>query len=236
MLKIGCCGFCVNQKIYFAHFDVIEIQQSFYRSLGERQVRNWRQKAPKGFEFILKVPQCITHFPNSPTYRRSDLSLEERALCGGFKLNRVTERIMEELFAKANLLNVTKFVFQTPPSFKPTSENLKNMARFFRFYKTRGIYIWEPRGREWTPQIVKEVCQELSLIHASDPFLNGPCVWGDFSYFRLHGNLKTYHYSYSDEELRKIFAMVRSKAYVMFNNSDMFANALKMKEMAISLQ
>ncbi|MCD6320147.1 MAG: DUF72 domain-containing protein, partial [Candidatus Desulfofervidaceae bacterium] len=204
MLKIGCCGFPVAQSKYFQNFNTIEIQQSFYRTLGEKQVRNWRDNAHPDFEFVLKAPQCVTHFPNSPTYRRADLPIEKREQCGGFRLNAVTEEVMEVFFARADVLKAEKFLFQTPVSFKPTEENIKAMLLFFKHFQNRGVFIWEPRGKEWLPEIVKSICQQAGLIHVVDPFLYGKPVWGDFSYFRLHGNLRTYQYSYSDTELYRL--------------------------------
>ena len=231
MFKIGCCGFPIAQNKYFKEFSTIEIQQSFYRNLTEKQVKNWRNKAPLEFEFVLKAPQCVTHPPNSPTYRRSDLTEEKRKYCGGFRLNEVIEEIMDIFFKRAAILNTEKFVFQTPASFKPNSENVKTMIEFFNYYKNKGIFIWEPRGKEWTQEIVKHICQKANLIHAVDPFLHGPPVWGNFTYFRLHGNLKNYVYSYSDEELRNIIKISSPSGYIMFNNSEMYENALRLKKM-----
>ncbi len=231
MFKIGCCGFPISQDKYFKEFSVIEIQQSFYRTLTEKQVKNWKSKAPDDFEFVLKAPQYITHLPTSPTYRRADLTEEERKFCGGFRLNPVTEKIIEVFFLRAAEVNAKKFVFQTPAFFKPTDESIKNLLTFFKDYKEKGIFIWEPRGRDWAPEIIKGICKEAGLIHAVDPFLHGPPVFGKFTYFRLHGNLRTYKYSYSDSELKKILEMAGKSGYFMFNNSDMYNNANCLKEM-----
>jgi len=230
-LKIGCCGFPISQDRYFKEFNTIEIQQSFYKTLGERQVKGWRQKASKDFEFILKAPQYITHMPNSPTYRRADLPKEKRKFCGNFKLNQVTEQIMETFFERAKVLKAEKFLFQTPASFKPTDENIKAIFEFFSYYKGKGIFIWEPRGKEWTSPIIQDICKKADLIHAVDPILMGRPVWGDFTYFRMHGNLQNYVYSYSKEELKRILDMTGDSGYIMFNNTDMYKNALELKEM-----
>ena len=64
MLKIGCCGLPVAQERYFKQFSTIEIQQSFYRTLGVKQVENWRKKAPIYFEFVLKA--CLLYTSPSP--------------------------------------------------------------------------------------------------------------------------------------------------------------------------
>ncbi|HEC49999.1 MAG TPA: DUF72 domain-containing protein, partial [Candidatus Desulfofervidus auxilii] len=64
----------------------------------------------------------------------------------------------------------------------------------------------------------------------------GPPVWGDFIYFRMHGNLKNYKYCYSDGELRELLNIAGSSGYIMFNNSEMYKNALRLKEMLKELE
>ncbi len=229
MIKIGCCGFCVKQEKYFQTFNVIEIQYSFYRELGIRQVNNWKKMAPAGFEFILKVPQCITHNSTSPTYRRSDIPEEKRKYCGEFRLNEITEAIMEKFFERAKILSATKFLFQTPASFKPTDKNIKNMINFFTYFKGRGIFLWEVRGK-WDNTTVLNLCKKLNLIHATDPFIERPQLYGDFTYYRMHGSIKTQRYSYKEEEIEKIISLSSKNGYIMFNNVYMFENALRARE------
>ncbi len=231
MLKIGCCGFAVSYKRYMKEFSVVEVQQSFYRRLGERQVKNWKSAAPENFEFVLKAPQCVTHPPNSPTYRRSDLPKDERRQCGFFKLTTVVKREMDIFLERAKVLEAKLFLFQTPASFKPTDENIENMIKFFNYYRGVGIFAWEPRGREWTEDIVRDICKKLNLIHATDPFLELPQLWGDFTYFRMHGDLRTYNYDYSEEEIKRILSLAKRDGYIFFNNSAMYKNAKKALEL-----
>jgi len=99
------------------------------------------------------------------------------------------------------------------------------MERFFGFYRGAGTFAWEPRGAEWTEEVVKEVCEKLSLVHATDPFLELPQLFGDFTYFRMHGDLKSYRYDYSEEEIKKILSLARGEGYIFFNNSAMYKNA-----------
>lgn len=230
-LKVGCCGFPVALDRYFREMSVVEIQASFYRQIGEQQARNWRDKAPESFEFILKAPQCVTHPPKSPTYRRSHLTPEERRECGFFRLSEVVKREMDTFLTRAEALRAHKFLFQTPPSFKPTPENLSAMEEFFRHYRGAGLFLWEPRGEEWSPEIIEDTCQRLDLIHATDPLLEGPQLWGDFTYFRLHGSLKTYRHDYSLEEMEIVLDLAGEEGYIMFNNDKMWKNALELKRL-----
>ena len=232
VVKVGCCGFPMGLEAYIKRFDAVEVQISFYRRLTEKQLERWRRAAPKGFTFTLKAPQCATHPPNSPTYRRSHLSPEERRDCGYFKLTDVVKREVEDAFEKAKRLGAEIMLFQTPPSFKPTPENLQNMERFFAFYRGAMTFAWEPRGKEWCQETVRSICRRLGLIHATDPFLELP-PQTDTIYFRMHGDLKTYRYSYSEEELNRLRELVRGKeGFVFFNNSAMAKDAERFRNLA----
>ena len=231
MVKVGCCGFPVAYKRYMQVFDVVEVQQSFYRRLTDKQVENWKRAADRDFEFVLKAPQCVTHPPNSPTYRRSHLAPDERRKCGGFRLTDTVKREMDDFLKKARILGADLFLFQTPASFKPTEENVARLEEFFSYYRGVGRFAWEPRGKEWTEKLVGEICSKLGLIHATDPFLELP-PQTEVIYFRMHGDLRSYRYTYTDEELESLLAIVKGRSgYVFFNNSSMFEDARRFKEL-----
>jgi uncharacterized protein YecE (DUF72 family) len=46
---------------YAQHFDVVEIDSTFYGTPRVSTVQSWNAKTPKGFIFTAKVPQEITH-------------------------------------------------------------------------------------------------------------------------------------------------------------------------------
>src|SRR5512134_2608231 len=62
-MKVGCCGFVVAQRQYYRLFELIEIQQTFYRLPRLETAAKWRDAAPDGFEFTIKASQLITHEP-----------------------------------------------------------------------------------------------------------------------------------------------------------------------------
>jgi uncharacterized protein YecE (DUF72 family) len=46
---------------YADRFPIVEVDSTFYRVPSKGMVQGWRDKTPKGFRFVLKVPQVITH-------------------------------------------------------------------------------------------------------------------------------------------------------------------------------
>jgi len=225
IVKIGCCGFPVGMKKYFERFNVVEIQKTFYKIPEIKTVRKWREKAPKNFEFTLKANQIITHSLSSSTYRKMKIKPDN----AGFFKN------IEEVFDAykktreiGKILDTKIILFQCPPSFKQTDENIENMKNFFNSISRDFVFAWEPRGK-WDEKTVKKTCKELGLVHCIDPFKNRQ-VYGDFGYFRLHG-IDGYRYRYSDKELKKLTQICKRNYYVFFNNVYMHEEALRFKGM-----
>ena len=197
-MKIGCCGFPVGMKKYFESFNVVELQKTFYKFPKIETVKKWRKIAPKNFEFTLKANQIITHPLSSPTYRKMK---KKPGNAGFFKNVKEVFDTYKSTKEIGKILNTKIILFQCPASFKPTKENIENMYNFFNSVSKDFVFTWEPRGK-WDESTVKEICSELNLIHCVDPFKNNQ-VYGDFSYFRLHG-IGGYRYKYSDDELKRL--------------------------------
>ena len=48
-------------SFYATRFDTVEVDSTFYRSPPLTTVQGWYSKTPRGFIFVAKVPQVITH-------------------------------------------------------------------------------------------------------------------------------------------------------------------------------
>jgi len=134
----------------------------------------------------------------------------------------------------ARILEAKIIVFQCPPSFLPTEENKENLKYFFSSIERDTYYfVWEPRGK-WRQEEIRELCEDLDLVHGVDPFKNRP-LYGDICYFRLHGKTG-YNYHYNEEDLRYLKEMCPKglKAYCMFNNVSMYEDALDFKKMIVN--
>jgi uncharacterized protein YecE (DUF72 family) len=226
-VKVGCCGFSRGMKDYFGQFSLVEVQRTFYKMPKLATALKWRQQAPADFEFTLKAWQLITHPAASPTYRKAGLKIpsgsEERY--GFFRPSEEVRQAWEETRRFAQALGARVIVFQCPPSFRETTENVDNMRRFFKSESTSGfLRVWEPRG-DWHEQTIKSLCLELDLIHCVDPLEREP-LHGQPQYFRLHGGPR-YQHRYSEEELQRLKDKIgNTDAYVLFNNLNMYHDAL----------
>lgn len=216
---------------YFERYPVVEVQQTFYDPPAERTMLRWRESAPPGFEFTLKAWQLITHEATSSTYRRLRSNVDKTG-AGSFRDSAAVKLGWETTLRCAKILRATSVLFQCPRSFKPTEENVGNLRRFFETTDRHGLrFLWEPRG-EWPKELLRELCEELDLVHVVDPLVNERVTAA--IYFRLHGTTGSRHV-YSDDELRHVASLVRGahNAYVMFNNiprpgdSERFVRLLK---------
>jgi len=226
-VKVGCCGFAGRMEEYFSRFRLVEVQQTFYKMPKLETAHRWRQQAPADFEFTLKAWQLMTHPPASPTYRKAGITVpsgtEERY--GFFRPSDEVHQAWEETRKFAQALEAKVILFQCPPSFKETPENIANMRRFFNSLKDTGyLLVWEPRGG-WSESTIKALCSELGLVHCVDP-LDKESLYGEPQYFRLHGGPR-YRHHYSQEELEYLKDRVGDReSYVLFNNLNMYNDAL----------
>jgi uncharacterized protein YecE (DUF72 family) len=238
IIRVGCCGFQGGFKRYISSFDLVEVQQTFYKIPKLETCLRWRSEATSEFEFTIKAWQLVTHPPESPTYRKAGLQIvdKEKERYGGFKQTPEVFRAWEEVLRVCKALDAKIVLFQCPKSFRPTEENLRNMRVFFQKVKRGGLqFVFEPRGEEWSDEVLKGLCAELGLVHGVDPFSRAP-VTTDLAYFRLHGSppgVKIYRYRYTDQDLRRLLGFMDGfkEVYCLFNNIYMLDDALRFKKL-----
>jgi uncharacterized protein YecE (DUF72 family) len=237
VLRVGLCGFCLPQAELFRRFKLLEVQQTFYWPPQLKTVERWRRMASSDFEFTLKAFQAITHSYNHRTYRKARFSADELAECGGFCDTKVVREAWELTRSIADALNATIAVFQCPPSFAASEENVRHLEQFFQ-WASRGRlrFAWEPRHSSWTPNLIAQLCRSLDLIHAVDPF-EQQSAFGKPRYYRLHGIATgsfryEYGHRYSDDELYKLQQLSAGGAtYCLFNNKQMADDATRFEKL-----
>lgn len=234
MLRVGVCGFPRSQEEVFSRLDLVEVQKTFYKPMRPKTAEKWRKKAGEKFEFTVKAWQLITHPAGSPTYRKAGLSPENPGQYGFFKPTKGVFEAWEKTREICQALRTRIVVFQSPPSFKPTPENIGNMEEFFLSVEKSFVKVWEPRG--WPAEKVGEVCNSLGLVHAVDPFAAKPTTSKPLLYYRLHGSppgKRMYNYSYTEKDLEALrgFCPVGKDVYILFNNIQMFEDSIRFKEL-----
>ncbi|AEC51604.1 hypothetical protein PNA2_0687 [Pyrococcus sp. NA2] len=234
MIHVGTCGFCESREKYYRDFDTVEVQQTFYRILQERTLEKWRKEAPEGFIFSIKAFQGITHPPNSPTWRRSNVKPSKNV-----GLLRPTSDVLHYwriTLREAEILGARFILIQLPRSFKEGEESFTNAEKFFNSIDRKDFEIAvELRG--WSEKGVKKFVREFDVIDVTDPLVRIPLHRGNVNYYRLHGRYEDgkiiYNHSYSDEEIKKIKERILGwnveESFVYFNNTAMCNDARRLK-------
>ncbi|OQX82039.1 MAG: hypothetical protein B6D56_00530 [Candidatus Omnitrophica bacterium 4484_70.1] len=230
MIKIGCCGFPKKRELYFKEFLCVELQATFYQPPQLNTLAALRHEAPSPFEFAIKAWQIITHPVSSPTYRRLREKIGDSKNYGFFKPTPEVFSAYERMYEIARILEAKAILFQTPPSFFPTQENIKNMYRFFKKIKRDNFtFFWEERSG-FSEKEIKKICRDLEIYYSCDPFKKFIKI-DDLIYFRLHGR-GGYKYKFNKEDLERIKKLVKGKrGYVFFNNVYMWEDALEFKKL-----
>ena len=243
-IRVGCCGFQVSKRRYAEIFDLVEVQDTFYKLPSLETVRRWRRDVGRdSFEFSLKAWMVFTHSPSSPIWRRSGLPPDE-----DYGLLKPTKKNLEswEMFREVMRgLNSNIVIFQSPPSFRATDENMKNSREFFGSLVDDLMIGWEVRDESWfRSEGFRRILEDLHITHVVDPLYESP-VYGEFRYYRLHGSRKggriIYSYRYSEEELLRLADVVKrdimGRNYVLFNNAYFSLESAKtFKEMLAHLR
>ncbi len=243
-VKVGCCGFPTSRKRYFREFGLVEIQRTFYRIPRASTVERWRKESPKDFEYTLKAWAAITHRPGGPVWRKAGIDCAD---CGMLRPTEGNFTAWEMVRVVAAKLGSKIVIFQSPPSFRRSDLTERDLRDFFSSLDRGGLAVgWEPRDESWwiDERGLIRLLDDLDLIHVVDPFYRRPLDGSDLAYFRLHGGRKDgkilYKYSYSTQEfqdlLGKLEKMNKKEAYVLFNNMDMWNNALEFRKMVLDRQ
>ncbi|MEJ5259017.1 MAG: DUF72 domain-containing protein [Anaerohalosphaeraceae bacterium] len=205
----------LSKKDWFAyyarHFSTVELNAPFYHLFEAATYEGWREKAPKGFVFAVKMWRQVTH-------RRRLADAAEP-----------TERALE----RAALLgeHLGPILIQLPPGLHREDERLEaylqglaglqeKLGRTFRF-------VFEFRHESWMAEPVAEMLERfgcgLCLADGLGPVFLRQAV-GGFVYVRFHGRAQRYRTLYTKAMLEEWTGWLREQidagldVYAYFNN------------------
>lgn len=226
MIRAGCAGFPIARSRYFGQLPSVELDATFAGSPKLATLEAIRASAPPGFEFSLRASQLITHTRESAGFRTEGAKAlsAKRALCvGHFRDTPEVGLAWESTRAAAEALGARFIVLETPTSFYPDANHLRDMYRFFKgIRRGRFALVWQPRG-DWDARLRRKVCADLQLQRALDPLDHfgepppGPLApKAEVNYFRLRGGTAGAYGPGELAEIRK--ACGDAPSYVYFLN------------------
>ncbi|CAN5362490.1 DUF72 domain-containing protein [soil metagenome] len=218
-IHIGCSGWfywrwrddfypdSLSTSDWFSHyaskFKTVELNASFYSWPTEATVKTWiKQAGRKKFIYTVKVCELISHV------KRFD----------------DTKTLVKDFGFIADLLGTKMgcFLFQLPPSYRYTPENLEKILS--QLDPTRRNVV-EFRHASWWSENVYTAFRENGIIFCScsGPKLPDQLVkTADDIYVRFHGTKHWYRHDYSKEELsvwsKRIQESGAKRVWIYFNN------------------
>jgi len=208
---------------YAAHFDTVEINNSFYRLPERATFEEWRAQVPTSFLFAVKASRFLTHM--------------KRLLDPEEPLARLFDRL-SGLGRRAGPV-----LYQLPPTL---ALDVPRLDRFLRALPRRPgarQHVVEFRHPSWyvdeTFDLLTRRRVALCLHDKAGSAIREPAV-GPFVYVRFHGASGRYHGSYSRSHLERWahalaeHARGERQVYAYFNNDPeavAVANATTLREM-----
>lgn len=191
-------------EYYSTQFGSFEINSSFYKMPTVRSLKGWANRTPEDFTFSIKVPKEITHIR---------------------RLTDCTE-LLDEFYSVAREGLGDKLgciLFQFPPSFRYSEENLKLLIQSVR----PGFEIAvEFRNETWWRQETNDALEATGVIFCTPSYPKLPFVFiktSDTGFIRLHGDPRLFYSEYSKDFLQQMHAHIIEtgwkKVYVYFNNT-----------------
>lgn len=207
---------------YAEHFNMVEVNSTFYKVPSPSTVVKWKRDAPKGFKYLVKVNKYLTHAK---------------------KLNDWND-LFEDFHTTMNNLGETLlgYLIQLPPQMSvKTLPRVVEMAKYNkRTFPNIDFYI-EFRHRTWfCTQVYESLAGLMNIVFVNQygvtkememgfsPSLDDfQLVKNEKTMFRCHGTWKSQPYcgNYSDEELVTIASL--APWIVTFDNTDSFEYQLE---------
>lgn len=220
-IYVGCSGFtgrdwkgffypkdlpAKEQVAYYStKFNTVEINSTFYWKPRQQTLENWRTAVHGDFRFFIKIPKTITHVQKLHETREDVLVFCEY----------ISEGLQDKLAG---------FLFQLPPSFIYSEENLhKVLATVNSSY----LNVIEFRHSSWWRDDVFEILKENELVFSGVSYPKG--ISDHFianhdktAYYRLHGVPVMFKSEYSETELQELASEIKKsdrEIFVFFNNT-----------------
>jgi len=192
---------------YVERFETVELNNTHYIQPKPASWQNWHDVAPDGFKYAIKAHRFLTHWKR---FNDPERSLEKQIKA-----------------AEALKTHLGPFLYQAPPNFERTDENVERIEHFLSILPRRHCHTLEFRNASWFGEDTQEQLRRHNVAFCSYdmPKLDCPlAATASFVYMRFHGTTQKYGGNYTDAMLKdwakRLKALSRDldDVYVYFNN------------------
>jgi uncharacterized protein YecE (DUF72 family) len=231
---------------YARHFDLVELNSSFYAVPDRNTVHGWVEVTPDGFTFDVKAHRALSRHSAPADSLPPDL----RELHGTPELERpLAQRLVEETAPLRDAGKFGSYLLQLTPAFSPRRHRLEELDTLVEVLGPHGLAV-ELRNRNWVegdrrePTLDWYADRGVTFVGVDAPRADNFQIMPPIdaltnprmAYLRAHGrNAKGYltgrsvaerfAWQYTDEELEEIAGRARTLAesagevHVAFNNN-----------------
>jgi len=222
---------------YVEHFNTVEINSTYYRIPHPVVMANIEKKSPAGFEFIVKVPNTLTHM-------RKNIETAAKQF----------EDCLQPMIEAGKLKGV---LAQFPYSFKFNQSNIDYLKYCRELLERHSLFV-EFRHASWVNRTMYDTFRAggigyVAVDEPALPNLVAPDFFNttDTAYIRLHGRnvaqwwnggALRYDYDYSKDELEEWKEKIKKredkikKLYIFFNNCHLGQAVKNAREMMQTLE
>jgi uncharacterized protein YecE (DUF72 family) len=223
---------------YAEHFDMVEVNATFYALPVIKTVERWCDETPSDFIFDVKLPKLLSRHAMRSQFFPPDLRSKLPTKNGVVQLTSesqelVARRLLREIQPLKDAGKLGVFLLQMSPSFRPKNQELSELNSLFELFSEHEVVV-ELRNRDWvtgeqfqkTLDYFKQRKVTLVLVDAPDSehFTVMPgfdhVTNPKLGYFRFHGRnaegyikgrtvAERFDYEYSPDEVKELAERLR---------------------------
>lgn len=163
---------------YAEHFDLVEVNTTFYQIPNRQNVQRWIDQTPDNFLFDVKLHRVLSH-STGPEFLPPELRLKAKMQKGRVVVTpqletEVANRFIEALEPCEEAGKMGAFLLQLSPSFRPKTNQLDELSHLAELFHDKKLAI-ELRNRDWvSPKNRRETEQWFRDHHVTFVMVDGP--------------------------------------------------------------
>ena len=218
---------------YAEHFNLVEVNSTFYQVPVRRYVERWCEQTPDGFIFDVKLHKLLSRHSTKPQFLPADL--RSKAIIRHDKVEltpaletEVASRFLKSLEPFEAAGKMGALLLQLSPAFSPLTNKLSELNHLLALFKGRRLAV-ELRNRKWVGEkhlrdtkawFAQHEVTFVMVDAPDDPhFMIMPGINvvtnRKLAYLRAHGRnargyisgrsvAERFNYDYSDEEIEEM--------------------------------
>ena len=218
---------------YAEHFNLVEVNSTFYQVPARRYVERWCEQTPDEFVFDVKLHRLLSRHSTKPQFLPADLRAKAPVNGGKVTLTpaleeEIARRFLESLEPFEQAGKMGALLLQLSPSFSPQTNQLTELAYLLSLFQGRQLAV-ELRNRRWlAPDQRHQTEAWFTQNHVTFVMVDAPddphfmvmpgidlVTNPRLAYVRAHGRnargyitgrsvAERFNYDYSDEEIEEM--------------------------------